>query len=480
MNADFTHLHLHTQYSLLDGAIRLDPLFKAAAEDKMEAVAITDHGNMFGVLDFYHKAKEHGIQPILGCEVYLAPGSRNMKSAPFNANNEVAPYAVSRSGMHHLILLAMNELGYHNLCKIVSIGYLEGFYYRPRVDKEILERYAEGLIATSACLKGEVASQCLMGDMDRARRAAEWYYKVFRGRFYLELQNNGVPQQMVVNQRYQELAEDTGIPLLATADCHYLKKEDAFTQEVLMAIQTGQVIEDPSSHHMVSEEFYFKSQAKMKEEFAFCPQAIANTIEVTKACQFEFKLKDDKGRQIYHFPKFDPPAGKTLEQMLCENSRVALQERFGDLEALRGSVFSEEERKLYAERLEKELTVINDMGFAVTTSLLRTLLATQNSMESPSGPAVARVRAVLSLTCFALPTWIPHRARLALRTFLNPERVSLPDFDVDFCMEKRDQMIRYVTEKYGEECVAQITFGKLQARGVLRDVRRVLGFAPLK
>ncbi|MCB9255345.1 MAG: DNA polymerase III subunit alpha [Bdellovibrionaceae bacterium] len=481
MNADFTHLHLHTQYSLLDGAIRLDPLFKAATEDKMEAVAITDHGNMFGVLDFYHKAKEHGIQPILGCEIYLAPGSRHMKSAPFNANNEVAPYAVSRSGMHHLILLAMNEIGYHNLCKIVSIGYLEGFYYRPRVDKEVLEQYSEGLIATSACLKGEVASQCLMGDMDRARRAAEWYYKIFRGRFYLELQNNGVPQQMVVNQRYQELAEDTGIPLLATADCHYLKKEDAFTQEVLMAIQTGQVIEDPSSHHMVSEEFYFKPQARMKEEFAFCPEAIANTMEITKACQFEFKLKDDKGRQIYHFPKFDPPPGKTLEQMLCENSRVALEERYADLEALRGSTFSSDERKLYAERLEKELTVINEMGFAGYYLIVADFIGYAKRNGIPVGPGRGSGAGSLVAYVLRITDLDPIEHGLLFERFLNPERVSLPDFDVDFCMEKRDKMIRYVTEKYGEECVAQIiTFGKLQARGVLRDVGRVLGFAPFE
>ena len=310
MNADFTHLHVHTQYSLLDSALRLTDLFKKAAEDKMEAVAMTDHGNLFGAVDFYLKAKEHGIKPILGCEVYVAPQNRTMRGTHGSGDEELAPYATARSGMSHLILLCQNEIGYRNLCKLVSLGYLEGFYYKPRIDKEILAQYSEGLIATSACLKGEVTNFCVLGDMDRARAAATWYRDLFPGRFYLEMQVNGVPQQMIVNQRFQELSRDLGIPLIATADCHYLRKEDAFAQEVLMAIQSGKTLDQMNSPTK-SDEFYFKPQATIKEEFSFCPEAVSNTMEIARQCNFDFQFTDDKGKQIYHFPKFDPPAGKT-------------------------------------------------------------------------------------------------------------------------------------------------------------------------
>ena len=271
MSAEFTHLHLHSQYSLLDGAIRFDDLLKVASEDKMEAVALTDHGNMFGALDFYLKAKSMGIKPILGCEVYLAPGSRTMRATHTSGDEELPPYATARSGMHHLVLLCMNEVGYHNLCQIVSSSYLEGFYYKPRVDKELLAKYSEGLIATSACLKGEVTAATVMGDMDRARELLKWYLHTYPDRFYLEIQQNGLPQQMVVNQRFQELSKDLSIPLIATADCHYMKKSDAFAQEVLMSIQTGRPLEDSSGSSVKCDEFYFKPQEVIKREFAFCP-----------------------------------------------------------------------------------------------------------------------------------------------------------------------------------------------------------------
>ncbi len=479
MNADFTHLHLHSQYSLLDSTLRFDSLFEAAVADKMEALAITDHGNMFGALEFYTKAKSYGVKPIIGCEVYLAPGSRLMKNAPFNMNEEVAPYATQRSGMHHLILLCMNETGYHNLCKIVSTGFLEGFYYRPRVDKEILEKYSEGLIATSACLKGEVTSLALMGDMDRARKAAEWYQKVYKDNFYLELQQSGLPQQMVVNQRFQELAKSMNIPLVATADCHYLKKEDALNHEVLMAIQTGKVIEDMANHHAPSEEFYFKPQSVIKEEFAFCPQAIESTREIAKKCTFEFKLTDDKGRQIYHFPRFEPPAGETLETLLIKKARISLAEKIVFLEEWHKKPFTPEKRAEYEARLEKELSVINDMGFAGYYLIVADFIAFGKDNNIPVGPGRGSGAGSLVAYVLKITDLDPIEHGLLFERFLNPERVSLPDFDVDFCMEKRDQMIEYVSQKYGKECVAQIiTFGKLQARGVIRDVGRVFGFLP--
>lgn len=229
MNADFSHLHVHSQFSLLDGALRFDELFEFAHQDKMEAVALTDHGNMFGVLDFYNKAKEFGIKPIIGCEMYIAPGNRTQKGTTSGTDDELPPYATARSGLSHLVLLCMNEEGYQNLCKLVSIGYLEGFYYRPRIDKEVLAQYSGGLIATSACLKGEVNQLALLGDMDRAKAAAQWYQKVFPDRFYLEMQASGLPQQMMLNQRFAQLSKDLGIPLVGTADAHYLKKEDAIS-----------------------------------------------------------------------------------------------------------------------------------------------------------------------------------------------------------------------------------------------------------
>jgi len=476
MNSDFAHLHLHTSFSLLDGAIRLDELFEMAAADKMEAIAMTDHGNMFGALDFYYGAKDAGLKPILGCEVYLAPGSRLLKANFSGGDDEAAPYATSRSGMHHLILLCQNEIGYRNLCHLVSAGFLEGFYYKPRIDKEILQKYSEGLIATSACLKGEVAHQALLGDMDRARAAATYYRDLFPGRFYLEIAQNGLPQQMIVNQRYQELSKDLGIPLIATADCHYLKKQDAFSQDVLLAIQTGRPIEDPTNHQMKSDEFYFKPQATMKEEFSFCPEALANTMEIAKQCNFDFKFVDDKGKKIYHFPKFDPPKGKTQAEHLNELAAEGLKIRLYESEAFGDLRFNDEDRKNYDKRLFRELGVINEMGFTGYFLIVADFIRYAKENDIPVGPG--RGSGAGSLVAYALriTELDPIEHGLIFERFLNPERISLPDFDVDFCMDKRDKVIEYVAQKYGKDCVAQIiTFGKLQARGVIRDVGRVFG-----
>lgn len=478
MNADFTHLHLHTQFSLLDGSIRIDELFKAAAEDKMEAVAMTDHGNLFGALDFFSKAKDHGIRPIIGCEMYLAPGSRLLRGTHGGGDDELPPYATARSGMSHLILLCQNEIGYQNLCKLVSIGYLEGFYYKPRIDKEVLVKYSEGLIATSACLKGEVTSLALLGDMDRAKKAAEWYRDVFQGRFYLEMQQNGLPQQMRVNQRFQELSKDLGIPLIATADVHYLKREDAFSQEVLMAVQTGRPIEDPSGNSLKSDEFYFKSQSKIKEEFTFCPEAVANTMEIARQCNFEFKFKDAEGKKIYHFPKFDPPEGKTPVDFICDLARTSLVDRIAQREARENKAIDETLRKTYADRLERELGVINDMGFTGYFLIVQDFIQYAKKHDIPVGPGRGSGAGSLVAYCLGITDLDPLEHGLIFERFLNPERVSLPDFDVDFCMDKRDRVIEYVSNKYGKDCVAQIiTFGKLQARGVIRDVGRVFGMA---
>ncbi len=478
--ADFTHLHVHTAFSLLDSALRLDDLVEAAAADQMEAVAITDHGNLFGALDFYTKAKDVGVKPIIGCEVYMAPGSRLMRATHGSDDAELAPYSTFRNGMHHLVLLCQNEVGYQNLCHLVSSAYLEGFYYRPRIDKEILAKHSEGLIATSACLKSELAHLCLMGDMDRAKEAAKWYRDTFAGRFYLEMQQNGLPQQMMVNNRYQELSKDLGIPLIATADVHYLRKEDAFNQEVLMAIQTGRVLQDLSPSSVRSDEFYFKSQAVIKEEFSFCPEAISNTMEITRQCNFDFKFTDDSGRKIYHYPNFVPPGGKTPVDHINELSMQGLQKRWDDAVELGRAPWTEEEKRKYIARLDRELKVINEMGFTGYFLIVADFITYAKANDIPVGPG--RGSGAGSIVAYALriTDLDPIEHGLLFERFLNPERISLPDFDVDFCMDKRGQIIDYVVQKYGKECVAQIiTFGKLQARGVIRDVGRVFGMLPI-
>jgi DNA polymerase-3 subunit alpha len=474
--ADFAHLHLHSQYSLLESSIRLDELFKVAVQDGMSAVGLTDHGNMFGAVDFYLKAKKHGLKPILGCEVYLAPGGRLLRGNTQSGDDELAPYSVGRSGLQHLVLLVQNEVGYQNLCKLVSSGYLEGFYYRPRIDKEILAQHSEGLIATSACLKGEVTSAALNGDMDRAKEAALWFKNVFPGRFYLEMQQNGLHQQMLVNERFQELAKELDLPLLATADCHYLRKEDALSQEVLMAIQTGQKMEEMSGASLVSSEFYFKSQSKMKEEFSFCPEAIENSMKIVESCNFEFRFKDESGKKIYHFPKYDPPTGFTQQEHLNDLANKGLSFRIEEAKKYRNRVFSESELQKYQERLDKELGIINSMGFTGYFLIVQDFIGYAKSQGIPVGPGRGSGAGSLVAFCLKITDLDPIEHGLLFERFLNPERVSLPDFDVDFCMDRRPEVIEYVSNKYGKDCVAQIiTYGNLKARGVTRDVGRVMG-----
>lgn len=476
MNADFTHLHLHSQFSLLDSTIRLEPLIKAAHEDKMEAVGLTDHGNMFGALDFYLKAKEFGIKPILGCELYVAPQSRLMRGTHTSGDDEVAPYSTARSGMSHLILLVQNATGYANLCKLVSSGFLEGFYYKPRIDKEILAKHTEGLIATSACLKGEVTNYCVLGDMDRARDAAIFYRDLFGGRFYLEVQQNGLPQQMMVNQRFQQLSKDLGIPLLATADCHYLKKEQAPMQEVLMAIATGRTI-DEGGGGMKSDEFYFKPQAVVKEEFSHLPEAVANSMEIARSCNFDFEFEDARGKKIYHFPKFEAPNGGSPDDYLRDLALKGLHDR---LEATQATAENpkpiSEIEKPYIDRLNRELGVIIEMGFTGYFLIVSDFIAYAKNNGIPVGPGRGSGAGSLVAYSLGITDLDPLEHGLIFERFLNPERISLPDFDVDFCMDKRDRVIQYVSQKYGSDCVAQIvTFGKLQARGVIRDVGRTFG-----
>ncbi len=475
---EFTHLHVHTHFSLLDSTIKLEPLFTKAQSYKMDAIALTDHGNMFGAVEFFTTAKNFGIKPIIGSELYIAPTSRFDKNIIKNPDSELAPYMTMRSGLSHLTVLCMNETGYKNLCKLVSTGFLEGFYYKPRIDKEILKEYNEGLIALSGCLKGEIPHLSWTGYMDKAREISKWYKSVFEDRFYFELQQNNVPQQLVVNQRLLELSEELNIPLVATSDCHYLEQSDAYFHEVLMAIQLGLKLPIEKADVVKYDQFYFKSPETIKNDFSFCPKAIATTREITERCNFEFKFTDETGKRIYHLPKFETPNGKNQDDYLIELAEIGLKNRLLEIELKEGKL-SEEKKAIYEERLKKELPVIIKMGFSGYFLIVSDFIAAARRLNVPVGPGRGSGAGSLVAYSLGITNLDPISNGLIFERFLNPERISLPDFDTDFCMDKRNLIIDYVSKKYGKLCVAQIiTFGKLQARGVVRDVARVFGVLP--
>ena len=455
-HANFAHLHLHTQYSLLDGANRLEDLFARAKEFRMPALAITDHGAMFGALDFYQQALKSGIKPIIGCEVYVAPGSRFEKTSK----------GISEAS-HHLILLAKSLQGYRNLLKLVSLGYFEGFYYRPRVDKEILQKHNEGLIALSACLQGEVPFHLASGDEKKACAAAEEFKSIFPDRrFYLEIQENRIPEQKKANAGLMNLARKLSLPLVATNDCHYLRKEDARAHEVLLCIQTGKTLKDPDRMRFSTEEFYFRSAEEMEDLFSYCPESLQNTVEIAERCNLELKLNE------LQFPQFQIPDGETLDSFLEKTARKGLHDRLAELRA-KGKIGGREEG--YSQRLENELKMIHKMGFSGYFLIVADFIRYAKSKGIPVGPG--RGSGAGSLVAFAMGiTEIdPIVNGLLFERFLNPERVSPPDIDIDFCIDGREEVIRYVRQKYGEDHVAQIiTFGKMQARAVIRDVGRAL------
>jgi DNA polymerase III subunit alpha len=458
-DSNFVHLHLHSQYSLLDGAIRFGDLFKQAKKYGMSSVALTDHGNMFGAVEFYQKALSQGIKPILGCEVYVAPGSRFEKKSGEGKNE----------GNAHLTLLVKDRTGYYNLLKIVSLGWLEGFYYKPRVDKELLARYPEGLIALSGCLKGEISLSAGKGDMKKAIELAEQYKKIYDGgRFYIELQENGVEGQSPVNERLLEIADRLSLPLVATNDCHYLHRKDAKAHEVLLCIQTGKTLQDEERMRFSSEEFSFKSPEEMTELFKEHPQACANTLEIAEQCNIELRF-DEK-----HIPRITVPSGQTEESFLEKLAREGLERR---LSRHRGEKDFAERSARYNSRLEEELKIIKSMGYPGYFLIVYDFIHYAKDHGIPVGPG--RGSAAGSLVAYSLniTDLDPLDYDLIFERFLNPGRKSsMPDVDVDFCMEGREDVIRYVTEKYGKENVAQIiTFGKMQAKAVIRDVGRVMG-----
>ncbi len=454
----FVHLHVHSQYSLLDGAIRFEEVLELAKKYRMGALALTDHGNMFGAVEFYQTAIKHGIKPILGCEVYVSPSSRFEKRG-----------GEGTEGAYHLTLLVKNRTGYFNLIKLVSLAYLEGFYYKPRVDKELLSKYHEGLFALSGCLKGEISVHAGRGEMKKAIQAAEEYRKIFDDhRFFLEVQNNGVENQRLINERLFEIGHQLSIPLVATNDCHYLHREDAKAHEVLLCLQTGKTLQDKDRMRFSSDEFYFKSPQEMSDLFPNHPEVITQSVEIAEQCNLELRFEEK------HIPKVAVPSEESLDSYLEKLSRSGLQKR---LSAYPKEKNFEERSKKYLARLEEELKIIKSMGYSGYFLIVADFIRFAKDRGIPVGPG--RGSAAGSLVAYALniTDLDPIEYDLIFERFLNPGRKSsMPDVDVDFCMEGRGEVIQYVTEKYGKENVAQIiTFGKMQARAVIRDVGRVIG-----
>lgn len=462
--SSFVHLHVHSQYSLLDGAIRLQDLLDTARSFSMPAVTVTDHGNMFGALEFYEKAKKAGMKPIIGCEVYLAPRSRLDRQSR-NENGG----AVDEDRNYHLLLLARDVTGYQNLMKLVSSAYLEGFYYKPRIDKEILRKWSEGLIALSACLKGEVATHILRRQEEAARKAALEYAEIFGpDNFYLELQANGIPEQAIVNEGLIRLGRELGLPLVATNDCHYLRRSDARAHEILLGIQTGKTILDEKRMKFHTDQLYFKSPEEMVQEFAHVPDAIENTVAIAERCNLEIDLGS------YHFPVFPLDEGESIEDRFEKTVWEGFEKRLRLIRRKRPDFNGESERE-YQERLRYELDVIRQMGFPAYFLIVADFINYAKNRGIPVGPGRGSAAGSLVAYVMSITDLDPIEHGLIFERFLNLERISMPDIDVDFCIYGREEVFKYVAEKYGKDRVAQIaTFGTMQARAVIRDVGRAL------
>ncbi|HHW32295.1 MAG TPA: DNA polymerase III subunit alpha [Clostridiaceae bacterium] len=445
---DFVHLHVHTQYSLLDGAGRIAELIKRTKELGMKSIAITDHGVMYGVIDFYKEAIKEGIKPILGCEVYTARRSRFDRE----------PGLDSEQG--HLVLLAKNNTGYKNLMKIVSAGFLEGFYYKPRIDMEILEKYSDGIIALSACLSGDIPRFIIQGNYDKAKEIAIRYNSIFgEGNFYLEMQMNGIENQNLANQGIIKLSRETGIPLIATNDVHFLNRSDAKAHEILLCIQTGKSINDEDRMRFETNEVYLKSPDEMAEVFKNFPEAINNTVTVADMCNVELEFHK------LHLPLYQVPEGTEAFDYLRSLCYEGLRRIYG-----------EECDQEKIDRLEYELSVIRDMGYVDYFLIVWDFIKYAKDNGIMVGPGRGSAAGSLAAYCLGITNIDPLRYNLIFERFLNPERVSMPDIDIDFCFERRQEVIDYVIRKYGKERVAQIiTFGTMAARAAIRDVGRALG-----
>ena len=450
----FVHLNIHSEFSLLDGANRIKDIPVIAKELGMDSIAITDHGAMFGVIDFYKACKANGVKPIIGCEVYVAPRTRHDKDPKLD------------SKYNHLILLAKDMQGYRNLSKLVSLSYTEGFYYKPRIDKEILEKYHEGLICCSACLAGEVSQAILQDNMEEAKKVALWFKNLFGEDYYLEIQNNGVKAQVLVNQKLIELSKELNIPLVATNDAHYSRREDAYNHEVLLCIQTGKKMSDEDRMRFETDELYIKSPEEMSDYFSNVPEAIENTVKIAEKCNVEFEF----GHTI--LPNYDVPEGyETHYDYIEDLTKKGLIKRYGNTENTSYENLPEEIKS----RAEYELGVIKKMGYVDYFLIVWDYINYAKTHDIPVGPGRGSGAGSIVAYAIGITDIDPIKYNLLFERFLNPERISMPDFDVDFCYEKRDKVIEYVCKKYGYDHVSQIiTFGTMSARMVIRDVARVL------
>ncbi len=446
----FTHLHVHSEYSLLDGACRLNPMLDKIKSMGQTSVAITDHGVMYGVIDFYKAAKAKGIKPIIGCEVYVAPRSRFDKVHGLDSER------------YHLVLLCKDNEGYKNLIKLVSEGWVNGFYTKPRIDKEMIEKYHDGLIALSGCLAGEVSKALQRNDYEEAKKVAEWYKSVFgKDNYYLEIQNHGITEQLQINPDLIRLSKDLDIPLVATNDAHYVDKQDAKMQQVLICIQTNHTLGEDTGLEFGTQEFYLKSEDEMLEVFQNCPEAVYNTASIAERCNVDFEFGKTK------LPHFDVPEGYGHFEWFSLLCKKGLIERYG-----------ENPPKEYIDRLNYELDVINRMGYVDYYLIVHDFIKHAKDKGIPVGPGRGSGAASICAYCIGITGIDPMKYNLLFERFLNPERVSMPDFDVDFCFERRGEAIDYVIGKYGSDHVAQIvTFGTLAAKAAIRDVGRAMGIS---
>ena len=455
---DFVHLHLHTEYSLLDGASHVDELVDQVGKLGMKSVAITDHGNMFGAIAFYDAAHDKGVKPILGCEIYVAPGSRHDKAG-----------SGIEEAYNHMTLLASDEAGYHNLVKLVSIGYTEGFYHRPRIDKEVLAKHAKGLIGLSGCLSGEIAQHIRAGQEAAALQSIGTLSEIFgKDRFYLEVMDHGIEDQRRVNQGLYRLHGKTGLPLAATNDAHYLRREDHQAHDVLLCIGSGKKVHETERLRFDTEEFYVKSPAEMAAVFPDHPDALSNTVRIAEMCAFELK-------QAGSLPAFDVPPGFTTSSYFEKVTRDGFAERLTVIEPLAAAGRLRHTVAEYAARLDKEIGVIRRVGFAGYFLIVWDFIRYAREHGVPVGPGRGSAAGSLVAYSLRITDIDPIEQNLIFERFLNEERISPPDIDIDFCENRRGEVIEYVTRKYGRENVAQIiTFGTMKAKAVVRDVGRVL------
>ena len=456
-STSFVHLHLHTDYSLLDGACDIPKLMDRAAALKMPAVAITDHGNLFGAVKFYEAATKRGIKPIVGCEAYVAVTNRLDRSPDSDRP-------------HHLVLLAENELGYRNLVKLASSAYLEGYYYKPRIDKDLLAHHSEGLIALSACLQGEVTAAVMGGQYDLARQSAYDLRDIFgKGNFYIEIQDQGLEEDRRVNPQLARLSRETGIPLVATNDCHYLSHEDARAQEVLMCIQTGKTLSDTQHMRFATDQFYFKSPDEMAALFSEVSEALEHTLDIAERCNLHLE------KEQHVFPHFEVPAGETLDSFFEIVTRQGFAARRPTLERLRAEDRLRHPLEAYEERLDREIELIKQMRFAGYFLIVWDFIRFAREKCIPVGPGRGSAAGSLASYALHITDVDPLQYDLLFERFLNPERITFPDIDIDFCMRRRGEVIEYVTAKYGRENVSQIiTFGTMGAKAVVRDAGRAL------